>query len=67
MIDLEKSFLMMYSNLCLNSRETVPLNTEKIKLTIPKVSFTSQQELRNESAQVTGDEFNVYVPTKLKN
>ena len=26
MIGFEKSFQMMYSNLCLNSRETVPLN-----------------------------------------
>ena len=26
MIGLEKSFGMMYSNLCLNSRETVPLS-----------------------------------------
>jgi len=30
MIGLEKSFGMMYSNLCINSRETVPLSEENI-------------------------------------
>ena len=56
-IGLEKSFLMMYSNIGLNSRETVPLNahfrvittsknTCQIK-TIAKIYFSSQSFLES--------------------
>ena len=45
MIGLEKSFGMMYSNLCLNSRETVPLKDVYAYIPRPQKQFLCKKSI----------------------